>query len=153
MLTENEKIFEAYKKVILTEKYTDNIKGVPKKALDLFKTLQTSFDVKDLGFKKMNISKVGVTTSALDKKQKATILSRLGVKTNKAELQKMIKMTQQQWGDIQKQAHMKKYGEEPSFGSYKTSGVGDENYDENYKKQLRTLAHMQTHFKSALEAM
>jgi len=153
MLKENEKIFEAYKQVIVNEMYTDNIKGVPKKAMVLFGKLQQDFEVKDLGFKKMNIGKVGVTTSALSKKQRAEVLKRTGVKTSKAELQKLIKMTQDQWNDIQKQAHMAKYGEEPSFGSYKTSGVGDEKYDENYKKQLRTLAHMQTYFKSALEAM
>jgi hypothetical protein len=90
---------------------------------------------------------------ALDKKQKGAIIKKLGVNTSKAELQQLIKMTEKLWGDTQMKAHMDKYGEKPSFGSYKVSGIGDSAYNDNYKKQLRTLAHMTTHFKSALEAM
>jgi hypothetical protein len=153
MLNENDKIFEAYQQVMVNEMYTDKIKGVSKKAMDLFKNLQTSFDTKEMGFKKLNINKVGITTSALDKKQKGAIIKKLGVNTSKAELQQLIKMTEKLWGDTQMKAHMDKYGEKPSFGSYKVSGIGDSAYNDNYKKQLRTLAHMTTHFKSALEAM
>lgn len=137
----------------INESYTNDIKGVPKKAMSLFTQLQRSVKTKDLGFGKFNVDKVGITTSALDKKQRIAVLKSLGVKTSKAELQKLIKMTQDKWKEIQTQAHMDKYGEKPSFGSYKVSGVGDSAYDANYKKQLRTLAHMTTHFKSALEAM
>jgi hypothetical protein len=63
MLNENDKIFEAYQQVMVNEMYTDKIKGVSKKAMDLFKNLQTSFDTKEMGFKKLNVGKVGITTS------------------------------------------------------------------------------------------
>jgi hypothetical protein len=125
------------------------IKGVPKKAMDLFKNLQTSFDTKKWDSKNR---KVGITTSALDKKQKGEISRNLELNQVKPNF-KAIKMTEKLWGDTQMKAHMDKYGEKPSFGSYKVSGIGDSAYNDNYKKQLRTLAHMTTHFKSALEAM
>jgi alpha-ketoglutarate-dependent taurine dioxygenase len=57
MLNENDKIFEAYQQVMVNEMYTDKIKGVPKKAMDLFKNLQTNFDTKEMGFKKLNVGK------------------------------------------------------------------------------------------------
>jgi hypothetical protein len=59
-------------------------------------------------------------------------------------------MVQKKWNELQKETHMETYGVEPEFGSYKVSGIGDDKYPEKYKTQLRTLAHMETAFRSAL---
>ena len=155
MLRENEKIFEAYKQVILESTYTDKIKGVPKNAFDFFKKYKKDFGTKELGLKGFNISKVSVSTSALSDKQRAMIVQKImgdkfDHKRQSKELEKLISIVKNKWSEIQKAAHMEKYGEEPGFGSYRVSGIGDDKYSENYKKQLRTLAHMETIFKSAL---
>lgn len=134
--------------------YADKIPGISKKAFDLFKQYRTEIDIKKLGFKGFNVSKATVGLSSLSDKQRATMLKHLMGDKNHAktarELEKIIPAVKKKWAEIQKQAHMELYGEEPGFGSYRVSGIGDSGYDEKYKKQLRTLAHMETEFKYAL---
>ena len=141
-----------FKNYLTESTYTNKIDGIPKKAFDYFRKYQQEFSVKELGFKKLNLSKVGVGTSALSKRQRATLVDKFGFKHDQQsrELKKLIPMLKAKWNDIQKQAHMETYGEEPSFGSYKVSGIGDSTYPSMYKTQLRTLAHMETAFKNAL---
>ena len=138
-----------------SDSYTDKISGIPKSAFDDFKKYQKQLDIKALGFKGFNISKASVSAPALSDKQRAMMLKQLmgdgfnHLKQSKA-LEKLIPELKKKWSEIQKQAHMETYGEQPSFGSYKVSGVGDSSYSDKYKKQLRTLAHMETAFKYAL---
>jgi hypothetical protein len=135
--------------------YTDKVQGIPKSAFDDFKKYQKALDIKALGFKGFNISKASVSAPALSDKQRAMMLKQLmgdgfdHLKQSKA-LEKIIPELKKKWSEVQKQAHMETYGEQPSFGSYKVSGVGDSSYSEKHKKQLRTLAHMETAFKYAL---
>lgn len=139
-------------KSYLNESYTNKIQGIPKNAFDYFNMYKKEFDVKELGFKKLNVSKVSVGSSFLGDKQLATVANQFGVDHNKMirDLKKLIPMVQNKWNEVQKQAHMETYGKEPSFGDYKVSGIGDSSYPDKYKKELRTLAHMETAFKSAL---
>lgn len=134
--------------------YSDSIPGISKRALSLFKKYSTTVDIKKLGFKGFNVNKASITMSSLNDKQRATMLKYLmgnkGHDKIARELEKIIPSLKKKWKEIQKQAHMDLYGEEPTFGSYKVSGIGDSNYDEKYKKQLRTLAHMETAFKYAV---
>jgi hypothetical protein len=141
-----------FKRYLVESVYTNKIQGIPKNAFDYFNKYQKEFDVKDLGFKKFNISKVTVSTSALSTKQRSTLVDKFGFNNDKQikELKKLIPLIKNKWSEIQKMAHMETYGEEPKFGSYKVSGIGDSNYSNEYKAQLRTLAHMETIFKSAL---
>ena len=138
-----------------SDSYTDKIAGVPKNAFDFFNKYKKEFSTKELGLKGFNVSKVSIGTSALSDKQRAQVASKImgdkfdHVKQTK-ELEKLIKIVKDKWSEIQTKAHMEKYGEKPSFGSYKVSGVGDSSYSDTFKKQLRTLAHMQTSFKNAL---
>lgn len=139
----------------LPSQYTNKIKGIPSKAFDWFMKYQTQFDKKDFGFKKLNISKVSVNTSALTDKQRGRVVAKLGFKNHKSQasaLEKIIASAREKWSDIQTLAHMETYGEKPGFGSYKVSGIGDNKYSDTHKKQLRTLAHMETIFKSARDA-
>jgi hypothetical protein len=141
--------------LIESSNYTEKIKGVPKNAFDFFKKYQKQFDIKSMGFKGFNMSRATVSAPALSDKQRATMLKQLmgdkfdHMKQSK-ELEKLIPMLKAKWSDVQKQAHMETYGEQPSFGSYKVSGIGDSKYSESYKKELRTLAHMETLFKYAI---
>jgi len=140
------------KKYLVESVYTNKIQGIPKDAFDYFNKYQKEFDVKDLGFKKFNISKVTVSTSALNTRQRSTLIDKFGFNNDKQikELKKFIPLINKKWSEIQKMAHMETYGEEPNFGSYKVSGIGDSNYSKEYKTQLRTLAHMESIFKNAL---
>ena len=146
----NEELIEAK----LPSQYTNKIKGIDAKAFDWFMKYQTEFDKKEFGFPKLNISKVSVNTSALSDKQRSRIVDKLGFDHRKqaAELNKIIPKLKQKWNEIQEIAHMKTYNEKPGFGSYKISGIGDDKYPDEFKKQLRTLAHMETLFKSAFSA-
>jgi hypothetical protein len=139
----------------LPSQYANKIKGIPSKAFDWFMKYQTQFDKKDFGFKKLNISKVSVNTSALTDKQRGRIVAKLGFKNHKSQasaLEKIIASAREKWSDIQTLAHMETYGEKPGFGSYKVSGIGDNKYSDIHKKQLRTLAHMENVFKNARDA-
>ena len=141
-------------KYLCESSYADDIPGISKKAFDLFKTYSTTVDIKELGFKKFNVNKASITMSSLDDKQRAIMLKHLMGNEGHAkiarELEKIIPTLKKKWKEIQRQAHLDFYGEEPTFGSYKVSGVGDSGYSEKYKKQLRTLAHMETAFKYAI---
>jgi hypothetical protein len=137
----------------LTEdSYTNKIEGVPKNAFDYFKMYQKDFDVKDLAFKKLNVSKVSINSPFLDDKQLSKIASKFDVDHAKQamELKRLIPILDKKWNEIQMKAHVETYGEKPTFGSYKVSGIGDSNYSEEDKKQLRTLAHMKAVFVNAL---
>jgi hypothetical protein len=141
------------KEAKLPSQYTNKIPGIPAKAFDWFMQYQQQFSTKEMNFKKLNVDKVSVNSSFLSAKQRGQIADKLGMNHKKMvrELEKLIPALRDKWSEIQNAAHNEVYGEDPDFGSYKVSGIGDNKYSDTHKKQLRTLAHMETAFKNALE--
>lgn len=146
-------MYDSLGEASLPSQYTNKIKGIPSKAFDWFMKYRMEFSTKDFGFKKLNLSKVSVNTSALTDRQRGRIVAKLGFKNHKSQansLEKLISSAREKWSDIQTIAHVETYGEKPGFGAYKVSGIGDNKYSDIHKKELRTLAHMESLFKSAL---